>query len=106
MPDKGVEVQVLSPTPPGGLGLTPSCVEYPPFATIEGGEHHDRLPSLRAVTASHNKASGNSFQAFYNRCAKGDRFGVIPVHNASRLPLPPMADFAVANVPTFWVGCD
>ena len=65
------------------------CDEYPPFATIQGGEFQKPLPSLRPIPELHNTQSGRSFQVFYNQCAKGERLGVIPVHHESRLPLPP-----------------
>ena len=81
------------------------CDEYPPFATIQVGEFQKPLPSLRAIPASQNERSGGSFGVFYNQCAKGERFGVIPVHHESRLQLPPLADIVISEVPTFWTGC-
>ncbi len=81
------------------------CDEYPPIATIQGGENHDPLPSLRPISRSHNERSGGSFREFYRQCAKGEPFGVVPIHFASRLPLPLTTGFVIAKVPTFWAGC-
>lgn len=90
------------------------CDEYPPFATTQGGEFNRPLPSLRAIDASHNQASGGTFGRFYGdngygQCARavaGEGFLVIPVRAASAFPVSSSVSVLLSQVGSFWLGCE